>query len=472
VTDSPTVSTRVKSGARSPTFTDTSGLYGDAWERTNVESTPGPQQQAKPDLDAPSASATKISPRAVAGWVSYDLGNTIFSFNIVSLYLPLWVTSDMGGRDSDYGLASSISMGLMFLTAPLLGAISDQAGRRMPYLMFTTLVCVGLTMFIGQGGLAVGLGLFIVANYFYQAGLIFYDALLSVVSTPETRGRVGGIGIGVGYIGSFIGVGTGLAILAWNPAAKPLLFQITALLFLLFALPCFLFVREPRRANARPLNAGSVHAAIGELSHTLRRVRQYPGLGRFLIGRIFYADAANTLIAFMGIYVSQEVGFSENATQVLLLTGIAAGVAGGLCWGPIVDRFGPKRTLDAILVLWLCVFTLIAAIGAFHLPGWLFWIAGPLAGVALGGTWTADRPLMLQLAPPRYLGQFYGLYSMVGRFGAITGPLIWSAVVDGLGLGRPAAVVTLAISVVISLVILHGVPNQARAWGTEDLVPA
>ena len=78
------------------------------------------------------------SPLAVAGWVSYDLGNTVFSFNIVSLYLPLWVVNDMGGRDSDYGLANSISMGLMFLTAPLLGAISDQAGRRMPYLLSTT----------------------------------------------------------------------------------------------------------------------------------------------------------------------------------------------------------------------------------------------------------------------------------------------------------------------------------------------
>jgi UMF1 family MFS transporter len=84
--------------------------------------------------------AKRISPLAVAGWVSYDLGNTVFSFNIVSIYLPLWVVNDMGGRDSDYGLANSISMGLMFLTAPLLGAISDQAGRRMPYLMFTTLV--------------------------------------------------------------------------------------------------------------------------------------------------------------------------------------------------------------------------------------------------------------------------------------------------------------------------------------------
>lgn len=431
------------------------GLYDDTREWTRVER----------------GNEKRISPLAVAGWVSYDLGNTVFSFNIVSLYLPLWVVSDMGGRDSDYGIANSISMGLMFLTAPLLGAISDQAGRRMPYLLSTTLLCVALTLFIGQGSLIASLLLFVVANYFYQAGLIFYDALLPVVSTPETRGRIGGIGVGVGYLGSFLGVGTGLLILSWNPDGRPLIFQMTAILFLLFALPCFLFVREPRRLDAKPIGPDTLRLAVGELAHTLRRVRQYPGLGRFLIGRIFYADAANTLIAFMGIYVSTEIGFDEFQTQVLLLAGIAAGVVGGLCWGPVVDRLGPKRTLDVVLLLWLVVFGLVSAIGALDLPGGLFWIAGPLAGIALGGTWTADRPLMLQLSPPRYLGQFYGLYAMVGRFAAIVGPVLWSLVVDGLGLGRPTAVLTLAIWIVISMAILRGVPNQPREWNREDQMP-
>lgn len=499
----PEVSARVKSGAQSPGFRGTLGVYegpaGDGWGQNGVDDStmrtddqpvsrpPSAEGQASGEVETagqreappdqvthatPASAAARISPLAVGGWVSYDLGNTIFSFNIVSLYLPLWVVNDMGGRDADYGLANSISMGLMFLTAPLLGAISDQAGRRLPYLISTTLLCVALTLFIGQGGLATSLVLFVVANYFYQAGLIFYDALLPVVSTEETRGRIGGIGVGVGYLGSFIGVGTGLLVLGAYPDAKPLVFQLTAVLFLLFALPCFLFVREPRRLDGKRLSPALVRGAISELNHTMRRVRSYPGLGRFLIGRIFYADAANTLIAFMGIYVSTEIGFGETETQILLLSGIAAGVVGGLCWGPIVDRLGPKRTLDLILVLWLIVFVMVSAIGALDLPGWLFWIAGPLAGIALGGTWTADRPLMLQLSPPRYLGQFYGLYAMVGRFAAIVGPLIWSFVVDGLQLGRPVAVLTLAIWIVISMAILRGVPNHPRAWGPEDQLPS
>ncbi|MGE3273329.1 MAG: MFS transporter [Chloroflexota bacterium] len=430
-----------------------------------------PADRSPEPASATSKPAGRISPLAVASWVSYDLGNTIFSFNIVSFFLLQWVVNDMGGKDGDYGLANSLSMGLMFISAPLIGAISDQAGRRMPYLIGTTVACIGFTLLLGQGGLWVTLGLFVLANYFYQAGLVFYDALLPVVSTPETRGRIGGLGVGFGYLGSFVGIGTGLLLVADNAPVPPLIFQVTGVLFLLFALPCFFFVREPHRLDAQPLSMRTLRAAVFELTHTVGRVKQYPGLGRFLIGRMFYADAANTLIAFMGIYITNEIGYSKSQSQILLLAGIVAGIVGGLSWGPIVDKLGAKRTLDIILWLWLFVFGLVAAIGAFDLPGWLFWIASPVAGIALGGTWTADRPLMLQLAPPRYLGQFYGLYSMVGRFAAITGPLLWWFVADFLALGRPTAVITLAVWIVVSLVILRGVPNTAREWGPEDLMP-
>jgi len=109
----------------------------------------------------------------------------------------------------------------------------------------------------------------VIANYCYQAGLIFYDALLPVVSTPENRGRIGGIGIGLGYFGSFIGIGTGLLILARDPSAKPMVFQATAALFLLFVLPCFFLVREPPKLDARPLGWAALRGAVERLASLL-----------------------------------------------------------------------------------------------------------------------------------------------------------------------------------------------------------
>jgi UMF1 family MFS transporter len=469
------------------------------------------------------SSPTLPSRLSVLSWALYDLANTIFSMNIVSLYFSLWIVNVMGGSDANYGNANSISMALLFFTAPVLGALSDQAGRRMPFLVVTTVTCVAFTALLGTGGLLLSLALFVVANYMFQAGLIFYDALLPAVSTEQNRGRVGGLGIGLGYMGSFIGVGSGLLLLDRIGYAG--LFRLTALLFLVFALPIFLFVKEPLRTGPRSfaqivrgaidqtytrgvqaihnwpryfllwaglgLAQGILIAALIWLPGNpvrwwyplagillglvesvvllpvvapLLHATRYRGLARFLAGRVFYTDPINTLIVFMGIYVTNEIGFSETQAQILLLVSILFAVAGGVAWGVVVDRIGPRRTLNIVLVAWMIALAAIVLITVLDLPAWLFWIVATLAGVNLGGTWAADRPYMLRLSPPRFMGEFYGLYSMVGRFAAIIGPFMWGYIAGTLGLGRPAAVLSLLVFLIIAFVILQGVDDEPRHW--------
>lgn len=413
----------------------------------------------------PSAPARpRLLTARVLAWAMYDLGNTIFSMNIVTLYLALWVVNVMEGSDATWGYANSVSMLLVLLTAPLLGALSDQAGRRLPFLLVSTLLCVGFTLLLGTGGLAATLVLFVAANYCFQSGLIFYDATLPLVSTPRNRGRVGGLGIGLGYVGSFLGVAVGLATV--DRLGYPFVFRATALLFLLFAIPIFLLVREPR-APATPPRL-DVRRALLQIRDTVRHSGRYPGLRRFLLGRVFYTDAANTLIIFMGVYVTNEVGFGERAAQLLSLTAIAGAVAGGLAFGWVVDRVGPRRTLLAVLGLWMLVLAATILVAVADLPRELFWGIGALAGASLGGTWAADRPYMLLLAPPARVGEFYGLYSMVGRFAAVVGPALWALIADTLGFGRPAAVGGLLVLVIIGFWILRGVDDAPRQWGEGE----
>jgi UMF1 family MFS transporter len=130
----------------------------------------------------------RITRRAVWSWALFDLANTIFSINIISLQFSLWVVQDQGAKDSFYMIANSISMGLIFVSASFLGALSDQTPRRLPLLMATTLGCCSLTAMLGLGGLYTSLGIFILANFLFQAGLIFYDTLLPSVSTRENQG--------------------------------------------------------------------------------------------------------------------------------------------------------------------------------------------------------------------------------------------------------------------------------------------
>lgn len=406
--------------------------------------------------------------RATLGWVLYDLANVVFAINIASLYFPVWVVDDAGGSDGDYGLASALSMGAIFLLAPFLGVLADQSRRRLPFLVVSTVLCCALTAFLGSGGLMVSLVLFAVANAVFGCGLIFYDALLPLVSDEGSRGRVSGYGIGAGFGGALLGIIAGLVVLTVDPAAKPVVFRVTALLFLVGSLPCFLWVREPRRDAGPPVRMASV---VAEVRATVARTGRYRGMRRFLIGRVFYNDAANTLFGFMSIYAVKEVGFSDLQTQLVLLSGILTGPVGAVWAGIAADRIGPKRALDRLLILWMVVLALCAAIPALGLPTWLFWLVAPCGGVAFGGTGTVDRALLVQLAPPRHVGQFFGLFAMVGRFSAVAGPLLWTATVDWLHAGRPAAVATLAGMVVVSYLAFLPLDDAPRTWPAPDLLP-
>lgn len=383
------------------------------------------------------AGAHRIRRRAVVGWILYDLANTIFSMGVVTLYFSTWVRDQVGPNRADavYGTISAVSMGLIFVASPLLGAMTDRARRRMPFLVVSTLLCVGFTALLARGGFYVTAICFILANAAYQAGLQFYDAMLPEVSHEENRGRISGIGVGVGYLGSYLAVGLGLRSV-FGSDDKPFLFLMIAVAFLVLSLPCFLFVRERGNPNPRPVfTPRMIRESLRETIRTVRSTGEHPGLLRFLVGRVFYTDSINTVISIMVLYtinVAENTGLThaqgEDAAKLIMMTAITFAVVGGFVWGWLVDRFGPRRTLNYVLYLWMGVFVLAAAVGILGLPLAALYVVACSAGVALGGIWSADRPYMLQLAPPSRIGEFYGLYGMVGRFSAITGPLVWAAV--------------------------------------------
>lgn len=420
-----------------------------------------------------------IPKSAVASWVLYDLANTIFSMGVVSLFFSLYVRDEVGPAraDSVYGMITAVSMGIIFVISPLLGAMTDRAKRRTPFLVWSTVICCVCTAFIARGSYIESAILFVVGNAAYQAGLQFYDALLPEVTTEENRGRIGGIGVGVGYLGSYLAVGLGLY---FGTKDKPLLFLLIAITFMVFAIPCFLFVKERGNPNPRPVfGLTMIKESTAQTLRTLKEGYKYPGLLRFLFGRIFYTDAINTVIAYMSLYtvnlavstgLTQEQG--EKSAQLILMSAITFAVLGGFAWGWLVDKIGPKRTLNWVLLMWIETFTLAAAIGFLHLPiGWLYAV-GAQAGIALGGIWAADRPYMLRLTPPDRVGEFYGLYGMVGRFSAVTGPLLWGLttylIVERGGFpsvtGQAAAIVTLLIMVLVSWTILQPVTDAPRDW--------
>ena len=187
----------------------------------------------------------------VLSWAFYDLANTIWALNIISLYFPLWVTQDMGADQLGLSLAISGSMLAVAVTCPMLGAVSDRFGRRIPFLTVLVLVCVVFTGLMGRvGGLTAALVFFAIANFAYQSGNVFYDSLLATVSREDNRGRVSGLGVALGYVGSILGIFMILPIA--NKWGREAAFLPSGVIFLLFALPCFLMGLTGQRMPTRP----------------------------------------------------------------------------------------------------------------------------------------------------------------------------------------------------------------------------
>jgi UMF1 family MFS transporter len=442
-------------------------------------------QIARTGTSAAAARSHVITKRAIASWVLYDLANTIFSMGVISLFFSLWVRDQVGPEraDSVYGIITAISMAIIFVVSPLLGAMTDRARRRIPFLIVSTLICVGFTALLARVGFMATILCFTIANIAYQAGLQFYDALLPEVSTEETRGKIGGIGVGVGYLGSYIAVGMGLF---FGVGDKPFLFLMIGLLFLFFAIPCFLFVKERGNPNPRPITLSMVRESTAETIRTLRSGHRYPGLLRFLVGRVFYTDSINTVISIMALYtvnIAVSTGLSEeqgqNQANIILMSAITFAVIGGFFWGWLADKLGPKRTLNMVLRAWFAIFIGAAAIGILGLPLWTLYLVAAAAGFSLGGVWAADRPYMLRLTPPARIGEFYGLYGMVGRFSAITGPAIWALVtyitIQAFGLqprvGQGIGVLVLLGLIVTGYIILQPVSDTPRVWEGSDALP-
>jgi len=396
----------------------------------------------------------------IFSWSMYDFANTIFAMNVISLYFALWVTVDMKGEDILYSWALSGSMLLAAFCSPILGTVSDRLGRRMPFLMFFTLICCVFTALIGLiNKLVLGLIFFAIANFCYQSAAIFYNALLPQVSEKGRIGRVSGYGTSLGYCGTIAGL------LLVRPfvlkMGRQAAFVPTAIFFLLFALPCFLFVKD-RLANKRDKPDFQIRGTFKKIKETFVNIKKYPGLFNFLVAAFIALNAVNTIIVFMSIYTKKVIGFTDPEIITFYIVSTVFAILSSFVTGFITDRFGSKRTLSIVLGLW-CISTLLAAISFSQT---IFWIVGPLIGICLGATWTSARALIVDLSPPEMVGEVFGFYGLVGKSASIIGPLIWGLCVWAFGflgiLKYRLAILSLLLFLGLGFIILQKVPNNVQ----------
>lgn len=388
----------------------------------------------------------------------YDFANTIFTINIITLYFALWVTVDKAGRDIYYSIAIALSMVFAAVFEPITGAISDRHQKRMPFLIYFTLLSVLSTSLIGfTKSLFWGLFFFAIANFGYQLGIVFYNSLLPEIASKSEIGKVSGFGVSLGYVGTIFGL---ILVKPFVDAGgRQSAFVPTALFFLLFSLPCFLFVKDIPGVPLLKERGFGLKDALARVKDTFVNHKKHPGLFIFLIANFICLDAVNTTIPFISIYAKKAVMMQDSDIRFFLILSTVFAIFGSFAFGHVTDKIGPKRTWTIVMWMWCIAFFLAATV----LHKNIFWIVGPVSGVSIGSTWVATRALVTQLAPQEKRGEIFGLFGVTSKSASITGPIVWGLIT---WLGEPLGVLRYQLAVFsllgfagVGLLLLNRIPE-------------
>lgn len=386
-------------------------------------------------ITAPPVGGTRT---ALVAWCLFDWANSAFPTIIVTFVFAAYFANAVAPNPelgtALWGQANSLLALAAAVFAPLLGAIADQGGRRKPWLLMLSLVCILATASLwfvrpDPSSMVFALVAYGVAGLGFELGLVFYNAMLPELAPPNKVGRISGWGWGIGYLG---GLSCLIVSLLLFVQPDPSLFGLdrdsaehvrvtnpfAAAWFVLFALPLFLLVPDTTGTGLSAREA--IRRGLGTLADTFRRLRAHRNIAIFLLGKMIYIDGLNTLFAFGGIYAAGTFGMSFDE---ILLFAIALNVSSGLgaisfAW--LDDWVGAKPT---ILIALSAMTVLSAAILLVDSKTAFIAIAVGL-GLFFGPAQASSRSLMSRLAPPESRAEFFGLFALAGRVTAFLGPAL------------------------------------------------
>ena len=370
----------------------------------------------------------------ILSWALFDFANTAFYVLILTVGYPLYFRKIiMGGApegDALWGISFSISMFIVAILSPVLGAVADYGAGKKRFLWIFTALCILATAalyFVGPSMVFWGMTLLILANVGFEAGLVFYDAFLPELTTERSYGRVSGYGFAMGYLGSLVTLVIAMPLYKEGFGPENIInvrisFLVAALMFLAFALPIFIFV--PDRQRHASLKRDFVAIGIRRIGTTFRDFPKYRNVARFLLSYFFYIDAINTIIIFSSIFADETLKLGIQDIIVFFAIVQTSAVLGSIVFGILADKVGHKRTLVVSLSLWL----IVLAIAYWTQDATTFFIVGILAGIALGSSQSSSRSLMSSIVPAEKKTEFFGFYSFFGKASAIVGPALFGVV--------------------------------------------
>ncbi|HED54628.1 MAG TPA: MFS transporter [Phycisphaerales bacterium] len=409
------------------------------------------------------------NPREVWAWGMYDLANQSFTLLINTLLFSVYFKEVVagGGQRGDrlWSIVFSVSMFLVVLASPVLGALADAKNWRKEMLMASGIGCVIFTCGLGltgPGTVALAFALYIPANFLYQIGENTLASFLPDIASQRTIGKISALGWMMGYVGALclllivsvvmkiFGLGSSAQ---WRP-----LFVFAGIWFLLGMIPPMLFLHERKRTMT--LRHSTILAeAISRIADTFHHARHYRQLMLFLLAFFIYAFGMQTVIAFAAI-LAKDFGFQQTQLVLFVLQiTVTAGIAAAAT-SRFQDRIGAKATIMIYLGVWIVSTSSLALISGINgLPHWLLWVVGNGIGFGLGGTGTASRAMVGRFTPSHKSAEFFGLWGVSYKLAAAIGVLSFGLVKAGLG--NTMALILLTSFFVVGMLLMIPVDELA-----------
>jgi len=407
--------------------------------------------------------APPVSRREIHSWCLYDFANSAFSVIITTVVYGRYFQQFVVPGDAKlgallWGAAISASMLLIGVASPVLGAMADlSGGKKRGLVLFTgaSVVATAALWLVGPGDVVLGMALFIVANIGFSGSMSFYNGFLPEITTEADVGRISGMGFAWGYIGGLVCLAICLPLLwkPWGPETLPGVrasFLVTAAFYALFSAPIVLWLRERSQAPRHVPLGTLTRAGFSRLAKTFREIRRYQDLFKFLLAFLIYNDAIETVIYFSPVFASEVLGFSDAEVLYLFAAVQATAFLGAWALAGLTDRIGGMKMVAITLVVWC----LLVGWAYFITEKYLFWVMALSAGVVLGPCQAASRSMMSLFIPEGRSAEFFGFFSISGKFSAILGPLVFGWATWAFGSHRAGLLSTLLFFVVGLAILL------------------
>jgi UMF1 family MFS transporter len=407
--------------------------------------------------------------KRIWGWFFFDWASQPYATLIITFIFAPYVSELIGDgaqAQAAWGFGIGAAGIVIALLAPVLGAIADTAGNRMRFIwVFSACYVIGSaglwTAHPDSFNLLAILSFFALGMIGMEFATIFTNSMLPDLGPKAEVGRISGNGWAFGYLGGFVALiimlvffaesaTTGTTFVGLPPAfgldaaareGTRFVGPLVALWFVVFMLPFFLWVRDPKPPRTQP---GAVKAALLGLAQTLRGLPRTPSLFAFLGASMFYRDALNGIYAFGGIYAAGVLGWSVVDVGVFGILAILTGALFAWLGGKADARLGPKRVITVSIVALLSVSIAIVFVSREQLfgvtidsgsaaPDVAFYVLGAAIGAAGGTLQSASRGMMVHQGDPARMAEGFGLYALSGKATSFVAPLLIGTVTAATG---------------------------------------